>query len=481
VGLVRGLAEEALARSYDDLPPDEVHQVKRLLLDSLACALPGRDSATAAALLASLDDLGGRAEATVWVGGERTTALTAALVNGAMLRYLDLNDVGSSPVAPGPRHGHNSEIFPIVLALAERQGRSGRDVLTAAWLGYEFSTRFTEAIQGRSFEARGWNLDTRASFVVPIVAGWLLGLDAERIEDAVGIALSRGMVLEVMDHPAEVNSMAKNLRYPLTGHLGVVATYLARHGLTGPDRALEGGDGFVERVLDGEFDYDHLLDRTPAARVMQAGMKRFAACFATHGHLHATLDLVLAHDLRPEQVASVHVRTTTRGARHTGDPSRRHPDNKETADHSSYYVQAALIVDRRLGPAQYGPEKLRDPRIHRIADRVTIEGDPAFDDIYPSARVTIRLTDGSEVERYVDHPLGHPANPFTDADIEAKFRDLAGPYLSDAAMERTIQEVWSLDRAPDLSGLLSHLVADRGGRRAPAGPAGRDRAAPTTG
>lgn len=286
-------------------------------------------------------------------------------------------------------------------------------------------------------------------------------MPAEQIVHAVGIALSRGMVLEVMDHPAEVNSMAKNLRFPLTAHLGIVSAYLASHGLTGPVRALEGGDGFVERVLDGEFDYDHLLDRTPRQRVLQAGMKRFAACYATHGHLNATLDLVLAHDLRPADVAAVEIATTTRGARHTGDPSRRHPTNKETADHSSYYVQAALIVDRRLGPAQYSPERFADPEVHRLADAVSIEGDPALDAVYPSARVTIRLRDGRTLQRYVDHPVGHPANPLPDADIEAKFRELAGPHLPEPALGRAIEAVWGLEECTDLSGFMAHFVAGR--------------------
>lgn len=459
MNVIGRLADEVAAASWSDLSDPEVHQLKRLLLDSLGCAVAGRDSATARALVASLDALGGAWEATVLVGGERTSALNAALVNGAMLRFLDLNDVQSSPIAPGPRHGHNSEIFPVALALGQRQRATGRDVLTAAWLGYELATRFTEAIPGGSFEARGWNLDTRASFVVPLVAGWLLGLPAKQLAHAVGIALSRGMVLEVLDHPAEVNSMAKNLRYPLTAHLGGMAAYLAAGGLTGPLRALEGGDGFVAQVLQGEFDYDRLLDRTPRQRVLAAGMKRFASCYATHGHLNATLDLVLAHDLRPEDIESVQVHTTTRGARHTGDPSRRFPTNKETADHSSYYVQAALIADRRLGPAQYAPERLADPQLRRLASAVSIEGDPDLDPVYPSARVALRLRDGRTLRRQVDHPVGHPANPLSDADVAAKFRELAGPRLGAAGADRAIAAVWDLDRCTDVSGFLEHFVA----------------------
>lgn len=455
---VRAIAEEVLTASYDDIPAAELHQAKRLLLDTLGCALASRDCAAAQAVVASLDDLGGRPEATVLGTGERTSALNAILANGAMVRFLDLNDVQSSASRPGPRHGHNSEIYPVLLALCEREGGSGRDLLTAAWLSYEISTRFTESIPGRSLEFRGWNLDTRASFVVPLIAGRLLGLNADQIANAVGIALSRGLVLEVMDHPSEVNSMAKNLRYPLTAHLGVTAAYLARNGLTGPARALEGGDGFIERVLDGEYDLDHLLDPARQGQILHASMKRFAACFATHGHLNATLDLVTEHDLKPEQVTAVRIKTTTRGARHTGDPSRKHPQNKETADHSTYYVQAALITDRALGPAQYTPDHLFDPQINQLAELVTIEGDPDLDEVYPSAHVWIDLADGSTVDKYIGHPVGSPVNPLSDTQIEEKFTNLASAVLDPAATRAAIDAVWSIENSTDLTAFAAKFV-----------------------
>ena len=93
---VRSIAEEVLTVSYDDIPAAELHQAKRLLLDTLGCALASRDCAAAQAVVASLDDLGGRPEATVLGTGERTSALNAILANGAMVRFLDLNDVQSS-------------------------------------------------------------------------------------------------------------------------------------------------------------------------------------------------------------------------------------------------------------------------------------------------------------------------------------------------------------------------------------------------
>lgn len=454
MGVVERVAGPVVEGDFTDLAGDEVHQIKRLLLDTLACAYGGLDSSTVAALMDGGPLLGDRDEATVIRAARRYPALNAVLLNGAMVRFLDMNDVQQSPRAPGPRHGHNSEFFPLVLALAEREGRSGEEVITSAWWAYEVSTRFTEGVIGDSLEHRGWNLDLRAGFVAPVIAGRLLGLRPRQIQDAVGISMSRGMLLQAIDHSAEINSMAKNLRVPLGCCHGLIAAYLAGAGLTGPARALEGGGGFVETVLQGDFDTEHLLDSRPQGSVKRAVMKRFAACFATHGHLSATLELVLEHDLRPRDIVTVDIRTTTRGANHTGDPARRHPDNKETADHSSYYVTAALIACRELGPAQYSEQMYADPEIRRLADAVTIAPEPAYDQQYPAASVRMTLADGSTVERFVGVPPGHPDNPLRDAEIEAKFRSLSAGQLTEAQASAVIAATWRLD---ELSSAADYL------------------------
>jgi 2-methylcitrate dehydratase len=461
MALVRTIAGQALEVSFADIPDTEIHQVKRLLLDSLACAVGGRDSAVADALIDSLALLGGpTGEAGIFTFPAKVSALNAILVNGAMLRYLDMNDVQSRKAGTaGQGFGHNSEIFPTVLALGQRQHLSGRETIVNAWIGYEVATRFLESIQGPTLEERGWAGDLRATLVTPIVAGRILRLDAQVIENAVGTSLSRGTLLAVVDHHAETNSMAKNLRYPLGAHLGVLSTYLASAGLAGPTRALEGGGGFIESVLGGDFDVDHMVNGDWGARVLNAGMKRFAACFAEHGHLAATLSLINEFGIRAGDIEAVHVVTTTRGARHTGDPSRRHPTDKETADHSSYYVQAALLVDRELGPGQYTPDKLTDQEINRIADLVSIEGDPGFDDVYPSARVQLRTRDGHSYERYVGYPPGHASNPLSDREIEDKFRSLANPWISETNMDRCIDMVWNLDSCADIGALMDLLTS----------------------
>jgi 2-methylcitrate dehydratase len=458
VAIAQQVAEYASSFTAGDVQDSELHQTKRLLLDTLACAYGGLRSTTIGALRGASGAFGDHAECTIIGQPGRHSVLNGLLQNGAMVRFLDMNDVQRSPLAPGPRHGHNSEFFPLVLALGEKKGLSGSDVLVGAWTAYEISTRFTEAVTGDSLEHRGWNLDLRAAFVAPVVAGRMLGLAPATIQDAVGIALSRGMLLEVIDSSGEVNSMAKNLRVPLGIFNGVVATYLASAGVTGPSRALEGHDGFVETVLSGDFDLDHLTDRAPQGAVMRTVMKRFAACFATHGHLSATLELVTEQNLHLEDIEGVDIRTTTRGAGHTGDPGRTHPDNKETADHSSYYVTAALIRDRELGPDQYSDELYADPEIRRVASAVTMAAAPEYDDRYPAAAVTLRLRDGRSLERFVATPPGHPDNPLTDSDIEHKFKALSEGHLDDERAEAVIAATWRLEEFEDVRDYMNLLA-----------------------
>lgn len=459
MSLILKLADHVSQVSFADLPVEEIHQLKRLIIDSLGCIYGANDVVSVNILhagLSAIDD--STREASLFRSDlPPTSMLNAILVNGAMLRYLDLNDVQNSAAAPGNGHGHNSELLPPALAVAERERLSGRDLLLALWIGYEVSTRFTEAIKlaGPTLEKRGWNHDLRASLVVPVLIGRLLGLGSDAIAYGAGAAFSRGMVLGVVDHPEEASSMAKNLRFPWGAHLGTTAAYLAREGFTAPHQVLEGGGGFIDTVLDGSFDSQHLLNAEWGGRALQASIKQHAACFAEAGHLAATEILVREHDIQPDDVVSIHIETTTRGATHTGDPSRRHPPDKETADHSSYFTTAAVVVDRELGPAQYTPEKLRDPRIARIADLVTIEGAEEYDSLYPSSTVTIELADGQRVVQYVGQPPGSWQNPLTDDAVEAKFRALVRGRLTDEKADRWLEAVWDLERFTEIGEFMT--------------------------
>ncbi|MFP4036697.1 MAG: hypothetical protein ACLFUE_04185, partial [Desulfobacteraceae bacterium] len=146
---------------------------------------------------------------------------------------------------------------------------------------------------------------------------------------------------------------------------------------------------------------------------------------------------------------------------HTGDPVKKYPKNKETADHSSYWLTAIAIIERQIGPNQFRPEKYTDPRALELIDKVELVGDPSLDKLRPAGESTITLKDGRELSSFVDYPRGHAKNPMTDQEVIAKFRDVAGAYFTEERMDQVIEVVFGLEDLEDTRRLMDLLVSDK--------------------
>ncbi len=462
MSVARELAEYAAEMSFDELPAEVVHQTKRLVLDTLGCALGGYPSETGRILREFAQEAGHPGEATVFASGAKTSALMAALVNGAMVRYLDYNDTAFIIQGDIYRSGyHPSEVIPGVLALAEREGINGRGIMTAINLGYDLSLAWLEGVVGPGIEKYGFNGDTRGAYVMPLVAGHMLGLDPEQMINAIGIAGSCHAVFGILDTPAEEYTMTKNIRFPTMAQAGLQAALLARKGFTGPQGMIEGHDGLIEVVMRGDYDLERLRSARRKWSIMDSCIKSIIADFSSHGHLSATLNLAREHDIRPEDVEHIRIRTSKRCAEHTGDPVKKYPKNKETADHSSYWLTAVAIMERQIGPNQFKPEKYEDPRALELIDKVELVGDPSLDKLRPAGESTIILKDGRELSSFVDYPRGHAKNPMTDEEVIAKFRDVACGYLSEERMEQVTELVFGLEDLEDPGRLMNLLVSDK--------------------
>jgi len=457
--VARELARYAASMTFEEIPADVVHQTKRVMLDTLGCAIGGYASEANRAIEALVRDLNHPGEATVFGSGVRTSCLNAAFANGAMVRYLDYNDTAFILQGETYRTGyHPSEIIPPVLAVAERQRLSGKEVITAIVMGYDLSLAFLEGVTGPGMEKRGWNGDTRGAYLMPLVAGKLLGLGETQMENAVGIAGSCHAVLGILDTPAEEYTMTKNIRFPTMSHAGIWAALLAQKGFTGPTSIIEGHDGFVRAIMGGDYDVGKLANLKGKFAIRETCIKSIIADFSSHGHLTATLNLAREHRIKPEDVASIRITTSKRCAEHTGDPVKKYPKNKETADHSSYYLTAIAIVDREIGPAQFTPEKYQDPRVIDLIGKVTLVGDPTLDKARPAGISEITMRDGKRYETRVNHPRGHARNPMTDNEIIEKFKSMASRYMNGERMEQVIDAVFALDKLDDVGKLTRRMV-----------------------
>ena len=454
------LAHYVRAFRFEDLPPDVIHQSRRVLMDAIGCCIGAFDADACRIAHGVIKELGGRQESTVIGSGLRTSCLNAALVNGLMVRYLDFNDLYALPAGKWYIGVHPSDAIPGILALAERTHASGKELITAIVLSYELSARFCRAAVDPPLAKLGWNDDTRGIYIMPLVAGKLLGLNEDALANAFGISGCQGMILGILDTASEEYSMTKNLRYPRVAHGGILAALLAERGFTGPTTVIEGADGFNETVMKGRFDVDTFLDGGNRFYIMDTGFKPVCAVGAVQGHLQATLELVNNYDIKPEDIERVKVTAGTRPIEHTGDLAKKHPTNKETADHSSYYLTAIAIVDRMVGPEQYHHSKYNDPRVLELIDRVTLHIDPEMDKLPRSGMSEITTKGGKSYASRVDYPKGDPNNPMSDEDIEKKFQSLASKYMDDGHISNLLVMIKELEEIEHVNALMEQLIFD---------------------
>jgi 2-methylcitrate dehydratase len=450
------MSEFAAGLRFADLSADAVYQAKRFLLDSIGCALGGYQQHDVAIALDVLQEIAGPGRATIIGSGKHIDPVSAALANALMIRSMDYNDIywKQDPC-------HPSDIFPAAIAASERVGSDGRELIVGLVLGHEFEMRLCEAAFPGVRE-RGWHHATLTAFVSPLVAGRMLHLSAQQIQHAIGISASARVTLGAVT--AGKLTMTKNTVDPLATQSGMFAALLAEKGYTGPEHVLDGKEGLTH-CLGPAWKLEVLTEGLGESwRITQCGMKAFPTEALTHTPISAVLALVRDHDLKPDNIARVHIRSTARGADILSDASKYDPRTKETADHSLPYVIASAIAERQVTPLQFTPEKIMDPLIRAQLKKIVVTADPEIEKVFPELqRVIVRIhtIDGREYTKQLDYPKGDPRNPLTDGEVEEKFEALAGPVMSHEAQRRAIDAIWELEKRSSVSELMKLFKADR--------------------
>ena len=440
---------------FKDLTADAIYQAKRFLLDSLGCALGGYQQHDVKIALDVLDEIAAIGHATVIGTGRRIDPVSASFANALMIRCMDYNDIywKQDP-------SHPSDIFPAAIACCERVRSNGKELILGLVLGHEFEMRLCEAAFP-GIRERGWHHATLTAFVSPIVAGRALHLPWEQIQHAIGISASRHCTLGAVT--AGKLTMMKNTVDPLATQSGVFAALLAQKGYSGPEHVIDGKEGLAH-VFKPEWKLDVLTDGLGESwRITQCGMKAFPTEALTHTPISAVLDLVKSHDLRPDDVEKIQIRSLARAADILSDPSKYDPRTKETADHSLPYVIAAALVDRQVTPVQFMMEKIMDPKIREQLNKIEVVADPEIEKVFPAlqrAIVQIQTRDGRSFHKQLDFPKGDPRNPLTDQEVEEKFAALAEGVLSKPAQKKLKETVWNLERVGSVSGLMALMESD---------------------
>ncbi len=455
--LTRRMAEYAVGLRYDDLPADDVKEAKRFLLDSVGCALAAVRNPDMAAMYRFIRRQGGTPEATLIGTGEKTNAANASLMNSLLIRALDYNDIfwEQDP-------SHPSDIIFGALSPAEACGLGGREAIVGIMIAYELELRWCLACFPGVREV-GWHHATLTQFVSPFVAGRMYGLGVDQLVAAAGISGSSHFTLGgvVAGHLTNM----KNTADPLATQAGVLAAQMAAEGYEGPVEVIEGKEGFQHVIHNVQLKPEILLDGlgTQPPMIRRCGYKAFPTEALTHQPMSAVLGAMQENGLKAEDLASIHIQTTTRGADILSDPSKYDPQTKETADHSLPYCLAAVAADGGVYPNSFEKEKLFDPRIRALLPKIKVVANAEIDAMFPGTKraiATLTTGDGRTFTKTVDHAKGSPLNPLSDDELVAKFRANAGGVLDKAAQDRVIEATWDFDNCRDLGGYLKLLKVD---------------------
>ena len=433
VDFVLGLRWKAL--------PDAVTEAAGLCLtDWVGAAIRGSTEPLAGALDAVIGAAGGEPQATVVGRGRRTSALWAALANGAQGHALDFDDTHLASIVHG-----SAPVAPAVLGLAEWRRRPGPEAIEAFVAGFEIETRIGRVI-GPVLADRGWHVTALLGhFGAVAAAGKLLALTVPQLGRALGIAGTQAAGLE-----QSLGTMCKPLHPGKAAMNGLLAALLAREGFTGPTGILDERPG-----LPGTFV--GITDLAPAIEdlgqrfeILDNSTKLYAACHLLHATIDAGRAIRQASAPAPAAIADVECHVHPLAVKVAAIPA---PRSGLEAKFSAAYCAALALTRGEAGESEFTDATAADPGLRELAGRIRPVADPALG--IPEARMRVRLRDGRVLDEVVRAARGTPGHPVSRHDVEEKFRRLAGVVLPAPRVGRLLETLRDLPALPDVATLAA--------------------------
>lgn len=458
------VAEFVCTTTYEEVPEHVLLETKRLLVDTIGCAIGGLTTESGRVALRYAEDLADAGNCSIVGRDSGRSPKTAAHVNARLANILDADDT-----FPNSAHLGGTSIFT-ALALAEHLGKTGRDLLTAIAVGYEVGARIGSWL-GPPFQIGPdgltvWNArgGPSASMTWGAVAGGAsaAGLSLDQTRQAMAIAganTPQPTIRKWADSP--VQSMYKYGDGGWCAEVGTSAVLLARQGSTGLENILDGPNAFWEVYGSPVHNDDALVEGLGNRwEILNAAYKPWPSCRWAHYPLTAFVDLMQEHDLHADEIDRVVVRACPLGI----SPifQEQQPADPLTAQFSHAYGIAAAAYGVPPGPAWYSETTMADPVLRNMRSRISVELEPTAADLgalivdgqWREVPGGVDIYARDEVfSKTVGFALGDPwcsSTKMTDRGLEVKF---AGMVESGRSPERD-------GVSPSVLGIVQ--LADRG-------------------
>jgi len=424
------------SRGWSDAVEREAH---RTFYNWLGCAIGAAHHEAADAAVAAVQMLEPAPQATVLGRAEKVDMASAALVNGITSHTFDFDDTHLKTIIhpAGP-------VASAVLALAERNGCSGREVIDALVLGIDVACRIGNVMYPDHYD-RGWHI-TGSTGMLGAAAGCarLLRLDEEQTAMALGIAASQPVGLR-----EQFGTMTKPFHPGAAARAGLMSALLASRGFTASARALEAPRGLVQVASDKRAWHEATDELGERFEISFNTYKPFACGIVIHPSIDACVRL-RAQGVTPQQVERIELRVHSLVLELTG---KKEPKDGLQGKFSVYHGCAAGLIYGCAGEEEFSDAVVNDAQVVALRNKVQASVDDGIDEA--AARVTAVLQGGRRVEVRVDHAIGSLQNPLSDAQLESKFGSLVEPVLGKTRSDEITKACRALASLADVRSLTA--------------------------
>ncbi|PRZ44136.1 2-methylcitrate dehydratase PrpD [Antricoccus suffuscus] len=434
------LAQSATQYEFDSLPPHVIRVAQSCILDWLGVTIAAADESV---VVAVRDTLSGGGDCTL-VGSDRAaTPLAAARINGTAGHVLDYDDVhaefGGHPTVP---------ILPAILALAESDGSSGRELITAFVAGLETESRIN-AIVAPSHYAMGFHTTASVGvFGAAAAAARLMSLDPDQTAHALGLASISASGLK-----SGFGTWGKSLQVGHAAHEGALAATLAGKGAVGPADGIECDQGFA-RTHSTEQDFAAAMQ--PVGKPWHTKdvlFKYHASCYGTHSSIESLLRL--REHAGAAEVSGIDLAISPR---HVGMCTQVDVSTPLQAKFSLAFTSALAWARGSAAREDFAPAVVSDGALQTLAGKVTTTAEDNRD--FHLTDVRVHLADGTTLREEVDMSLAVPEGQL-DAQwdkLAAKFHSLVDPICG---IERAGQIVDTVAKLADLDNVAKLTALTR--------------------
>ena len=433
--VVEHFAEFAQGFRAQPIPAAVLHHAKRAVIDWYAALLPGAVVAPAILLETALKDELDKGQARLALG-RRATVRAAALINGTAAHTVEVDDIFRDGIYhPG------APTIAAALALAQASGASGEQFLRAVIAGYEISTRIGAAM-GRAHYRYWHNTGTIGVFGACAACAELLGLDAKRFAHALATVTTFSAGLQ---QAFRMGSMSKPLHAGRAAEAGVTAALAAREGVTGSLDVIEGEAGFG-RAMGDNPDWNKSFDSLGRDfHICRMTFKNHSCCGHTFAAIDGALALQQRMNIAAREIERIRVGSYRAAKEVSGYESPRTPAE---ARFSLKYVVATALTHGSVRLAAFEPARLNDAATRDLMARIEVAIDPELDAAFPgqrAARVAFVARDGRREELLQPTRIGDPDAPLSDAQLDAKYLELAVPVIGDGKARALLRRLWKLE------------------------------------